>query len=182
LQHREYDSAISELQKAAQANPRLPFVHFDLGLAYLSIDENEKAQQQFLQDMALEPDLADNYYQLGVVYSRAQDDVRAKSAFEEALKRDPRRAGALFGLGKIYQRQEKYDLALKKMDEALLIVPDSGKVHILRAQLLQKLDRREESRAEFRKAQTLLDAALSKDRDEWGEKMVPSPELKQSPN
>ena len=45
--------------------------------------------------------------------------------------------------------------------------------------LLQKLGRREESKAEFQKAKNLMDAAVSKDRDEWGEKMVPSPELQQ---
>jgi tetratricopeptide (TPR) repeat protein len=146
----------------------------------VNIGQIEKAEQQFLQDIAIDPDLAENYYQLGVLYSRAQDDVRAKNAFEDALKRDPHRAGALFGLGQIYQRQEKYELALKKMDEALLIVPESGKIHFVRAQLLQKLGRRDESKAEFQKAKTLMDAGVSKDRDEWGEKMLPSPELRQA--
>src|SRR5579883_1234396 len=35
LVHEEYDSAIAELQKAEAGNNSLPFVHFNLGLAYL---------------------------------------------------------------------------------------------------------------------------------------------------
>jgi Flp pilus assembly protein TadD len=35
LNREEYDDAIKELRLAAQASPRLPFVHFNLGLAHM---------------------------------------------------------------------------------------------------------------------------------------------------
>jgi predicted Zn-dependent protease len=35
----QYDMALSELQAAAQGNPRLPSVHFNLGLTYLKTTE-----------------------------------------------------------------------------------------------------------------------------------------------
>ena len=34
INREEYDEAIKELELAAKGNPKLPFVHFNLGIAY----------------------------------------------------------------------------------------------------------------------------------------------------
>ena len=68
------------------------------------------------------------------------------------------------------------------MEETLKVVPESDKAHYLRAQLLQKLDRKEEAKAEFATAKKLMDADLDKDREKWGEKQVASPEVTTGPN
>src|SRR5882762_168076 len=65
----QYDMALSELQAAAAANAKLPFVHFNLGLTYLNKQNYEQARDEFLKDAAVEPDLALNYDELGDVYS-----------------------------------------------------------------------------------------------------------------
>ena len=70
--------ALSELQAAAQDNPRLPFVHFSLGLTYLKKQNYEQARDEFLKDAAVEPDLALNYDELGDVYSLMQQDGDAE--------------------------------------------------------------------------------------------------------
>ena len=85
-------------------------------------------------------------------------------------------------MAKIYEKQEHLEAALKALDEALKVVPDSGKVHAVRGQVLQRLGLTEQAKAEFATAKRLMDEGLEKDREEWGEKMVPSPELKQTPN
>src|SRR6202047_858265 len=54
----QYDMALSELQAAAQADPQLPFVHFNLGLTYLKKQNYEQARDEFLKDAVVEPDLA----------------------------------------------------------------------------------------------------------------------------
>src|SRR5205823_2140755 len=48
LNRDEYDDAIKELELAAQGSPKLPFVHFNLGLAYLKKREFECAKIEFL--------------------------------------------------------------------------------------------------------------------------------------
>src|SRR6202795_2493332 len=35
LQHQEYDAAFAELRKAEEANPELPFLHFNLGIGFV---------------------------------------------------------------------------------------------------------------------------------------------------
>ena len=64
----QYDLALADLQAAAQADPKLTFVHFNLGLTYLKKQDYEHARDEFLKDAALEPDLAFNYDELGDVY------------------------------------------------------------------------------------------------------------------
>src|ERR1700680_917235 len=68
LNREEYDDAITELGLAAKGDSALPFVHFNLGMAYLKKQDLEKAKAEFLKDIAIEPDVSYNYDQLGQVY------------------------------------------------------------------------------------------------------------------
>jgi len=74
----QYDLALADLQAAAEANPTLTFVHFNLGLTYLKKQDYEHARDEFLKDAAVEPDLALNYDELGAVYSLLQQDAEAR--------------------------------------------------------------------------------------------------------
>ncbi len=49
INREEYDDAIKELELAAKANPKLPFVHFNLGIAYYKKQELERAKEEFLE-------------------------------------------------------------------------------------------------------------------------------------
>ncbi len=57
----------AELELAAAGNPDLPYLHLNLGITYMRLGDNERAEAEFRRDIALEPDLADNYEQLGVL-------------------------------------------------------------------------------------------------------------------
>ena len=61
LNRQEYEPAIAQFETAAKANPRLPFVHFNLGMAYMGKQNYPRAREEFLKDVAVEPDLALNY-------------------------------------------------------------------------------------------------------------------------
>ena len=76
-------------------------------MAYLARTEFEQARDEFLKDVALEPDVAFNYDRLGVAYSYLQDEAKAEENFHEALRRDSHLASSYFGLARIYQRQQK---------------------------------------------------------------------------
>jgi tetratricopeptide (TPR) repeat protein len=181
FQHTQYDEALAELNKALAAEPNLPFLHFNLGITYARLERDAQAEEEFRRDIVIDPDLADNFYQLGLLYASQQKTGEAEKAFREALRRDPNRSGAWFGLAKIYQSQEKYPEALKAVTESIRIVPGSNKTHYLRGQVLQKLGRRDEAQAEFATAKKLMDASLTKNREEMDEYMVPNPELQQEP-
>jgi putative hydrolase of the HAD superfamily len=59
---------------AAELDPKLPFVHFNLGTAYLKQQDYERAKSEFLKDIALEPDLPFSYDQLGALFFQAGSD------------------------------------------------------------------------------------------------------------
>ncbi len=182
LQHHEHDAALEELKKVEALNPSMPFLHFNLGYTYLGTGDYAKSEAEFRKDIAIDPELSDNYYQLGILYSLMQRQQDSEIAFKEALKLEPHRSGAWFGLAKIYNERGDYPEALNALDEALKTAPDSDKVHFMRGQVLQRLNRKEEAKAEFATAKTLMDSKLNKDRKNLEELLVPNPELKQGPN
>jgi Flp pilus assembly protein TadD len=182
LNHQENDAAIRELQRAAEANPRLPYVHFNLGVAHVRLgDSDAAAEEEFRKDIAIEPDLPDDYAQLGALYIRMQRNDAAEQAFRQAIQYDARMGAARFGLAQIYFSEEKYAAALREADAALQIAPDSQNVHYLRGKILSRLGREDESRKELAEAQKLMNQSLGKARADLGDKSVPNPELTREP-
>jgi tetratricopeptide (TPR) repeat protein len=177
----QYDAALAEFQAAAEADPRLPFVHFDLGLTYLKRQELAHARDEFLKDAALEPDLALNYDELGDVYWLMQDDPNAEKNYREALRRDNRLVNSHLGLAKIYQRQGKLAPALVEIEAAGNLDRERVDVHYVHGQLLQRLGRKAEAKKE-------LDAAVRIENEQRADAVkpgaagtAPSPELLQDP-
>jgi tetratricopeptide (TPR) repeat protein len=174
----EADAALAEFRVAADADPKLPFVHFYMGMTYLKKQDYEQARDEFLKDAAVQPDLGLNYEQLGNVYWLMQDDGNAEKNYREAVRRDPRLANSRLGLAKIYQRQQKYLQALMETDAAAKVDPSRPDVHYLRGRVLMNLGRKDEAKKE-------LDAAHKIDLEHQaagqpvGTETVPSPELLQ---
>jgi tetratricopeptide (TPR) repeat protein len=171
--------ALADFQAAAVANPRLTFVHFNLGLTYLKKQEYEHARDEFLKDAAVEPDLALNYDELGDVYSLMQQDSDAEKSYREALRRDPRLVNSYVGLAKAYQREEKYQQALSAIDSASRLDPGRTDVHYVRGQVLIHMGRKEEGKKEL-ETSVRLDNERRAEREKQVEGgTVPSPELLQ---
>ena len=183
LNRQEYDKAIGELERAAATNPRLPFVHFNLGLARLHAEgQDEAAEQEFLKDIAVEPDVADDYAQLGNLYVRQQRAAEAEKAFLRALQLEPRMAAARFALAQLYFDQGKFALALREAEAAAKLAPESQNVHYLRSRILGRLGRAAEAKTELALTQKLMNQSLGKARADLGDATVPNPELTRQPN
>src|SRR5438552_1418347 len=54
LNRYEVPEATRELERAVVLNPNLPFVHMNLGIAYMRSGDNERAEEEFRRDIALE--------------------------------------------------------------------------------------------------------------------------------
>lgn len=170
LNQGQFDSALREFQMAAEANPKLAFIHFNMGLAYRKKQDYEHARVEFLADAAVEPDLALNYDQLGDLDWLVQNDANAEKNYLEALRRDPRLVNSRLGLAKIYQRAQKLSLALREADDGEKIDPDRPDVHYVRGQILARLGRKDEGKKE-------LEAARQMEQKQATTNIVPSPEL-----
>jgi len=163
---------VQELSTAAKANPKLPFVHYYLGMAYVKKGNYEAAQEQFLQDIALEPDVVFNYDELGNVYFQMNKDAEAEKAFRHALQLDAKMISAHLGLAKLYQRQGHSEKALVELDAAAKLDPQSSNIPYMRGQALIKLGRTDEGKRELDRS-----IAMSHERREKRRQELEGPSL-----
>lgn len=143
------DKALAELEQAAQADAKLPMVHYNIGIIYKRKRDLDKAKEEFLKDIAVEPDVAYNYDELGTMSLASEQNVEARRYFEQALGRNSRIGTSWYGLAKIDKAEKRYAEALKALDSAGAIDPKSASVHYLRAQVLMQLGRKAEAQTEF---------------------------------
>lgn len=170
--------AIAELERAAQDNPRLPYVHFYLGIAALRLHDFARAKAEFLSDLAIDPDVPYTYDELGLVCSYLQQNQEARRYYRDALRLDPRLASAYYGLAEIDLQEKQYDEALKALDQAGKLDPRSASVYYLRGRVLLGMGRRAQARSQFEKAARMQKAV----RDELQHEIsgVKLPEVGQS--
>ncbi len=168
-------------RRRRELDARLPFVHFNLGLAYLARADFEKARDEFLKDAEIEPDVAFDYDRLGVVYAYLQDDAKAEENFRQALRLDGHLSSSYFGLARVYQRQGKFSLALGAADSALRMDANNANYHNLKGQILMRLGRTEEAQKELLTATDLLNASRERRHSELNQGDLPQPELTAEP-
>jgi len=181
LNHDDDQKALDELQKAAAANPNLPFLHFYLGILYRRVSQPELAEKEFRKDIELEPDTGYNYEQLGKLYVQMGRHDEAEKAFRDALAQEPRLPASLTELAKFELRRGETDEALKKADRAEKLAPETPGLHFVRAQILERMGRKVEAKAEFAAARKSLVGGLERDRARSESETVPDPELARQP-
>jgi len=101
--------------------------------------------------------------------------------FRKALRLDPRLGSSHFQLARVYQRENKYAQALTEIDAARNLNPESEAVHYVRGQVLQKLGRMQEAKAEMQQYTEMSNAAREKRHRELEAAPIPDPQLTQEP-
>lgn len=149
LARQEDDAALAEFNAAVQADPKLPFAHYYLGVLKRKSRDLETAQAEFLADAAIEPDVPFNYEELGNIAAALGENRKAEEYLERALRLEPRLATARYSLAKVYRSEARYKDALTQADEASKSDGKSASLHYLRGQILQKLNRMAEAQQEF---------------------------------
>ncbi|HLB88915.1 MAG TPA: tetratricopeptide repeat protein, partial [Terriglobales bacterium] len=115
------------------------------------------------------------------VYYLQQQDEEAEKNLRQALRLDSRLASSHFQLAKVYQRDGKYAGALDEIGIAVKMSPNSAPVHYVRGQLLQRLGRAEEAKAEMEATTRLMNAPREKRQKELYGGPLPDPELTREP-
>jgi len=181
LNRDEYDDAVKELEAAAQGDPKLPFVHFNLGLAYTHKQDYERARDEFHKDIALEPDVPFSYDKLGGVEATTGNEDEAAKNFHSALKIDSHMLSSRMGLAKIEEHRKNYAAALSELDHVIELDSGDASARYLRGQVLVRMGREKEGRAELASATKMLNEQREKRHKELEGDAVPSPELTREP-
>ena len=125
--------------------------------------------------------MAFNYDQLGLVYSYLGQDAATERNFQAALKRDPRLTSSHLGVAKIYQKKREYPAALKALNEAGKLDPNSYNIHYLKGQVLRHMGRMQQAKVELDLASRMMNTRRSERQHELSGDAVPDPQLSVPP-
>lgn len=123
------DDAVAACLRAAAGAPDSAVPHYFIGIAYLDLEEAEKALSAFREAVRIEPRTARIYIGLGFSCLRLKRYDEALKHFECARKLHAKKLNgevnhALLGLGATYARLKDYKKAESVLREAVSLEPD----------------------------------------------------------
>ena len=160
----KWEPAQLEYEWMIKKQPDTPGIHFLLGRLLLSrpdagADATERAKQEFLKEIQIDPNNAGAIYILGELDRRDQKWDDAIARYTHALKADPNLAEAYLGLGYCLVNLKKYEEAISPLRMAERFMPQNPEVHHSLGTALQRTGHTEEAQKEFAIHESLNSAA-----------------------
>jgi len=159
----KWEPAQAEYEWMIKKDPNAPGIHFLYARLLLSrpdagADATERAKQELLKEVQLDPNNAGAIYILGELDRRDQKWDDAVSRYKQALKVDPNLGEAYLGLGYCLVNQKKYEDAISPLRTAERFMPQNPEVHNSLGTALQRSGHKEEAQKEFAIHEKLISA------------------------
>ncbi len=151
-------SAIQELNKAIQINPRYTFAYFTRAVIYEQLQEFRQSLSDYDRAIALTPKYVNSYINRGVLkYEKLNDSQGALADYNRAIQLDPKDADAYNNRGLLKQdKLNDSQGALADYDRAIALTPQSAEAYINRGALkYEKLNDSQGALADYDRAITL---------------------------
>jgi tetratricopeptide (TPR) repeat protein len=150
----KWEPAQLEYEGMIKADPGALGIHFLLGRLLLSRpdagpDAPERAKQEFLSELQIDPNNAGAEYILGELARRDEKWDEAISRFSQAAKLNPNFAEAYLGWGLCLVTVKKYEDAISPLRTAERLTPGNPEVHHTLATALARSGHKEEAEKEF---------------------------------
>ncbi|MHC4405669.1 MAG: tetratricopeptide repeat protein [Planctomycetota bacterium] len=132
------------LSRGIELNPKDAEAYGYRGLTYGRLSQSEKAVADFVAALELEPDVAQRHYRLAWRVWRSkhpsvQDGPRALKHARRAVELEPDEATYRAFLGELlWSVDEDLKNALKELDKAIELAPDSSSGYVARSQTRQR--------------------------------------------
>ncbi|MEW5766622.1 MAG: tetratricopeptide repeat protein [bacterium] len=121
---RDYQGAISIWEKVAESDPAYCLAHYNLGLVYEALNQQDQAREAYLKSLRCNPDDIETLIRLGVIYYQRGDYSTAAQEFELARSLDQNCPDVYYWLGKVSLAQGNTQAAVTFWNEALNLKPD----------------------------------------------------------
>ncbi|HVQ32258.1 MAG TPA: tetratricopeptide repeat protein, partial [Vicinamibacteria bacterium] len=126
-------SALPELRRAAELDPKLPTVHGLLGRALMDTGRRAEAADAFRAEVATNPnDFESNLY-LGLLLKDETQLDEAYDHLKRASRLRPQDPRVLYGLGGLHLAAGRVDDAQVALEAVTVAVPDYMQAHVLLA-------------------------------------------------
>jgi len=150
----KWEPAQFEYEAMIKKDPNARGIHFLLGRLLLSRpdagpDVAERAKQEFLKEIQVDPNNAGAIYILGELDRRDQKWDEALSRYTQAVKVDPNLAEAYLGWGYCLVNLKKYEDAIPPLRTAERLMPMNPEVHHSLGTALQRSGHSDEAQKEF---------------------------------
>lgn len=150
----KWEPAQLEYEAIIQKDPNVRGIHFLLGRLLLSRPDAgpeaaERARQEFLKEIAIDPSNAGAHYVLGELARRDEKCEEAIPQFSDAIKFNPNFAEAYLGKGLCLVSLKQYEEAIPPLRSAERLTPGNPEVHHTLATALQRSGHTEEAEKEF---------------------------------
>jgi tetratricopeptide (TPR) repeat protein len=160
----KWEPAQLEYEEMIKKEPNARGTHFLLGRLLLSRpdagpDAMERAKQEFLKEIEIDPNNAGAIYILGELDRRDQKWDEAIAHYTQAVKVDPNLAEAYLGWGYCLVNLKKYEDAIPPLRTAERLMPQNPEVHNSLGTALQRTGHKEEAQKEFAIHETLRSGA-----------------------
>jgi len=126
--------------------------HSELGIAYATAGEPEKALEQYRIALTLNPNFADCYTNIGMVYRDMGRPDKAMEYFAQALRLKPSSSEAHNNIGLAYAEMGMFDKAIEHYRESLRLKPLAAGVHNNLGSAYESLGLVDDAIAEFKES------------------------------
>jgi tetratricopeptide (TPR) repeat protein len=150
----KWEPAQLEYEGMIEKEPKAPGIHFLLGRLLLSRpdagpDAGERAKQEFLKELEVDPNNAGAHYVLGELARQDEKWDEAISRFSQAAKLDSNFAEAYLGWGACLVAVKRYEDAIPPLRVAARLTPGNPAIHHALATALERSGHKEEAEKEF---------------------------------
>jgi len=119
----QYAELSADLEARLRKNPKDAEVHVALGGICQSYGKTDRAIEEYLKAVALQPAHAKAYYGLGIACMAKRDFRSAHEALRKTLELDPKQPTACHGLAVACKELGDYEGARREFEEALRLNP-----------------------------------------------------------
>ncbi len=116
-------------EDTVKKSPAKESVHNNLGNDYKAQNMPDKAMEQFLIAIKLNPDYVEAHYNLGIIYQARNMPDKAMDELKIAINLNPSDAKAHYNLGVFYQTHNMPDKAMEQFLIVIKLKPDYAEAH-----------------------------------------------------
>jgi tetratricopeptide (TPR) repeat protein len=150
----KWQPAQLEYEGILEKNPKAPGIHFLIARSLLSRpdaspQDGERAKQELLKELQIDPNNAPAQDILGELAKRDQQWDEAISRFSQAAKLDANFAEAYLGWGTCLVSVKKYEEAIPPLRTAARLMPGNPAPHHALATALERSGKKDEAAKEF---------------------------------
>lgn len=149
------EMAAAELSQAASLDPKLPEVHYLMGMQAIFRNELDRGIEEMRKEIALNPDFAMAHYKLGDAYTRREDWDNAIPPLQRSVWLNPDYSGPYILLGKAYLKKNDLGSSEGMLRRAIKMDPGNYQAHYMLGQVLLQAGKSDEGRRMLEESQKL---------------------------